>query len=1119
MIEDESNNNKLSSNHSLNHIEEPNEPLVEKNNVISLDVSNKNKNNKNKLEDEEENCFVSFLRSIFPCFKKIDTKTRREVYFRNYLRNITLYSNEIKNNKYNIFTFFPLVLFNQFSQFGNAFYLVMTITQFIDVLVVGFLFSYLSPLCIVVAVSMAKEFYDDYYRIKTDRKTNSEIYIKYERNIIEGSKFQLKNVLAKDIKIGDIIEVPKNKRAPADLLILKTLDNKDNNCFIRTDQLDGETDWKLRKAPGYTQNLSIEDIISLNGNAEYEPPSKLIYNFEGVLNITDENNKIIKEPLNLENTFWMSTVSASCKIVGIVIYTGNETRARMNSSKSKIKRGLLDYELNLINVYLFVIMFVLALILTLLKNSYTLNTVFVFFRFIVLFCGIIPIALRVNLDVSKTFFSYEINRDENIKNTIARNSTIPEELGRISYLFSDKTGTLTKNEMIFKNIAMENDLFSEQSFNDLLNILNEECKKFDAPLMDIINLLKNQNDEQSSMEELKRSKRIRRNRNKLIRDTITAMILCNNVTPIIDSEQKVTYQASSPDEVALVKFAETLNMKLNFRTDKEIKFINANEIEESYDILANFPFSSDTKRMGILLRNKKYNHIIFYLKGAENVILKYVKEEYKGYIKENAENLADKGLRTLVLTQKIVSEEFYQNWKIEYDNALTSMENRKGKIAEAISKLENDLDFLCVTGVEDLLQDNVNTTIDKLRDAGIKIWMLTGDKIETATCISISTGLKAKSFKLHKIRFDTLPHESDEEDISIIKDKLLEYNKLNTPQTPYLLIIDGDSLDIALKHHEAIFFGVSKNAPSVVCCRCSPTQKRIIVKTIKKYVDARTAAVGDGGNDVAMIQEADVGIGIVGKEGLQASLASDYSILQFDYLSNLILWWGRLSYKNTCTMANFVIHRGLIISLIQFIFSLMFYYNSVALYNGVLIMGYSTIYTCLPSISVLLDEDTDRENCLKFPNLYNKLLKGREMNLKNFLWWVFKSIFQASIIMFGSIFLFKDQLFIMIVTVTFTALIFLEILNVYTEINKFHPFMVFCLLATGIVYLLTLILFKNILDVASIFEGEVFLKILLIAIASWLPFFLINRIKKKFFPETAEKLNLVNSNNNIINLD
>ena len=133
-----------------------------------------------------------------------------------------------------------------------------------------------------------------------------------------------------------------------------------------------------------------------------------------------------------------------------------------------------------------------------------------------------------------------------------------------------------------------------------------------------------------------------------------------------------------------------------------------------------------------------------------------------------------------------------------------------------------------------------------------------------------------------------------------------------------MLIIDGDSLDLGLKECPAEFYNSAMKAPSVVCCRCSPTQKRIICKNIKKYTQCRTAAVGDGGNDVAMIQEADVGIGIVGKEGLQASLAADYSIKEFKSLSILLLWWGRIAYKNTSTMANFIVHRGLIIAFCQF---------------------------------------------------------------------------------------------------------------------------------------------------------------------------------------------------------
>ena len=1078
-------------------------------------------NQKQQTTSNRPTLFHEIIIKIFPCLHHVDQLSKKHIFLKESELNYTYFSNKVENHKYNLISFVPVVIFNQFKQFGNFFYLIMTLTQFVPVLIVGFLFSYLSPLVIVVGVTMIKELYDDINRRYQDRITNNQIYTIYKNNINnEPEEIQ---VTSANLKIGDFIIINENQRVPADIILLKTFNNDadDNHAFIRTDQLDGETDWKLRKALGSTQKLTITEIINLDAFIEYEAPSKLIYNFEGVFECNIDNNNIIKEPLSLENTLWSSTVLASKKAFGIVCYTGNETRARMNSSEPKIKIGILDDEINKINVYLFFIMCALSAVITIMKivvyHVLSWNLFFIFFRFIVLFCGIIPISLRVNLDVSKTYFSLMINRDESIKDTIARNSTIPEELGRITYVFTDKTGTLTKNEMIFKKIAMEMDQFSEESFNELNLILDDECKKYDAALLDSNNnniMQYNESVDTISTnpinKEERRGKKNKRQRTKVIRDTITSMVLCNNVTPIQDKDNPdlYTYQASSPDEVALVKFAETLDMRLIYRSDSEIHIKNKANVIEEYEILANFPFSSDTKRMGIVLKNKKYGHIIFYLKGAENVMTEYVKEEYKGYIKENAESLAAKGLRTLVLTERIVSQNEFDKWIQEYNEALTSMEHRKEKVSQAISKLEKNMDFLCVTGVEDLLQDRVNTTIENLRNAGMKIWMLTGDKIETATCIAISCGLKAKNHTIYSIKYDDFEHEDKDEDIRILKEKLTEYNNLS-PENPHIFIIDGDTLDLALKNVEQEFFETAMKAPSVVCCRCSPTQKRIIVKTIKKYTDKRTAAVGDGGNDVAMIQEADVGIGIVGKEGLQASLAADYSILEFNYLDTLLLWWGRLAYKNTSQMSNFIIHRGLIISLIQFIFSCIFYFNSVALYNGVLIMGYSTIYTCFPSISVLLDQDTDKKNVMKFPGLYKKLLMGRELNLKIFLWWVFKSIFQAFVIMIGALFLFEENLFLIIVTVTFTALIFLEILNVYTEINKFHKFMGFSLIGTFFCYLISIYLLPNLLNTAEITSLSFLLKIASLSIISWFPFFALNKIKKWCFPETIEKLNAI----------
>lgn len=458
--------------------------------------------------------------------------------------------------------------------------------------------------------------------------------------------------------------------------------------------MDGETDWKLRKPSLFTQKFeNYEDILDLKGCLVIEPPSKQIYNFIGQLNIVSDSI-VIKEPLSLENTMWANTVLASKKVLGIVIYTGKETRSQMNSSLPRSKVGMLDLELNMLNKLLFLIMLLSSFIILLIKGfsqNYASNFI-TFFRFVVLLCSIIPISLRVNLDISKTVNSNAINNDENIPDSIVRNSTIPEELGRIQYVFSDKTGTLTRNEMIFKKIAFETDLFTDANTSDLRLILEDDCKVGSGPALDLVN--------KDKFIDVNNNKRIRRNRNKVIRDAITAMALCHNVTPTYLENGEIFFQASSPDEVALVQTATKLGIKLIARTDKEIKILNANEVEESYEILSIFPFSSETKRMGIILRSKLHNYIIFYLKGAENIMEKFVKDDYKSHIKENAENLASTGLRTLVLSQKLIDKAFYENWQEKYRNAELSMENRNEKIREVINLLENNMDFLAVSGVE-----------------------------------------------------------------------------------------------------------------------------------------------------------------------------------------------------------------------------------------------------------------------------------------------------------------------------------------------------------------------------------------------------------------------------------
>ena len=970
----------------------------------------------------------------------------------------------------------------------------MAISQFIPELKVGFLFSYVAPLAFVLIVTLLREAIDDIKRYKRDKEQNSQEFIRIDMN---GSK----KIYSKQIQIGDLIEIKKGQRVPADILVIKTYDK---NIYIKTDQLDGETDWKLRKPIPYFQNLrlenddNLEEIFLSDCHFIIEPPSKKIYDFSGLLEVNSNTHQIlnqqniIKQPLNCDNTIWMNSILASKKIIGLVIYTGKETRAEMNSSLPKNKVGELDKEVNYFSKFLFCLMLLLALVILFIRGfaKKFKNNIIIYCRFVVLLCSIIPISLKINLDIAKSFNSYRISNDERIEGAIARNSMIPEELGRIDYIFTDKTGTLTRNEMLFKKLSTEIGTFSEENKEDLKLILNDECSLYKYPCGDLIN-----NKDPSIYNT---NKRIRRNRNKIIRDAITALCLCNNVTPIYNANSdEYDYQASSPDEIALVKFASELNMQLKYRDDTDITLQDSNNYEEKFKILALFPFSSDTKRMGIVLNNIETNQKIFYLKGAENVICKLVKEDYTGIIKENTESLSSIGLRTLVICQKLLSNEDFEKWNKIYQEAITSLEHRKKKIEQAMNLLENKMELLCITGVEDQLQEEVSDTIESLKNAGIKIWMLTGDKVETATCIAISSGLKSKNQKTAYIK-------------NILDPKIIssELEKIKF-QNEFILIIDGNCLDICLKNCKNIFFEVSLKAKSVVCCRCSPTQKAKIIKIVKDLTNnkKRLLAIGDGGNDVAMIQEAHVGVGIVGKEGKQASLSADYSINNFKDLKLLLLWFGRISYKNTATIAHFVIHRGLIISFLELIFIILFYCVPIALYNGNLMVGYSTIYTALPVISLIFDEDTTFNNVIKFPSIYKDLQKGRQLSTKTFLGWFWKSLFQSSIIMLSGIFFFEHS-FMKISTVTFTCLILAELLNVYTEINKFHYVMYVSLALTFSCYIFSLWFLTSVLDLSYLDFNNIF-KIIIVTFFSWIPFYLLKKIMSCIYPETHEKLNIL----------
>ncbi|XP_070368921.1 probable phospholipid-transporting ATPase IIB isoform X9 [Equus asinus] len=948
--------------------------------------------------------------------------------------------NSIKNQKYNVFTFIP----------G------------------GF----------VLAVTIVREAVDEFRRFQRDKEVNSQLYSK----LTVRGKVQVKS---SDIQVGDLIIVEKNQRIPSDMVFLRTSE-KAGSCFIRTDQLDGETDWKLKVAVSCTQRLPA---------------------------LGEDSDPPVHESLSIENTLWASTIVASGTVIGVVIYTGKETRSVMNTSNPKNKVGLLDLELNQLTKALFLALVALSLVMVTLQGfvgPWYRNL----FRFLLLFSYIIPISLRVNLDMGKAAYGWMIMRDENIPGTVVRTSTIPEELGRLVYLLTDKTGTLTQNEMIFKRLHLGTVSYGTDTMDEIQShVMNSYSQMYSQASGNNANSTPPRKAQSSAP-------KVRKSVSSRVHEAVKAIALCHNVTPVYEaragvtgeteyaevdqdfSDENRTYQASSPDEVALVQWTESVGLTLVNRDLTSMQLRTPGGQILTYCILQMFPFTSESKRMGVIVRDEATAEITFYMKGADVAMSTIV--QYNDWLEEECGNMAREGLRTLVVAKRALTEEQYQDFESRYSQAKLSVHDRMLKVAAVVESLEREMELLCLTGVEDQLQADVRPTLEMLRNAGIKIWMLTGDKLETATCIAKSSHLVSRTQDIHTFRPVTSRGEAH-----------LELNAFRRKHD-CALVISGDSLEVCLRYYEHELAELACQCPAVVCCRCSPTQKARIVKLLQQRTGKRTCAIGDGGNDVSMIQAADCGIGIEGKEGKQASLAADFSITQFKHIGRLLMVHGRSSYKRSAALGQFVMHRGLIISTMQAVFSSVFYFASVPLYQGFLMVGYATIYTMFPVFSLVLDQDVKPEMAMLYPELYKDLTKGRSLSFKTFLVWVLISIYQGGILMYGALLLFESE-FVHVVAISFTALILTELLMVALTVRTWHWLMVVAEFLSLGCYIASLaflneyfgigrVSFGAFLDVAFITTVTFLWKVSAITVVSCLPLYVLKYLKRKLSPPSYSKL-------------
>lgn len=601
--------------------------------------------------------------------------------------------------------------------------------------------------------------------------------------------------------------------------------------------------------------------------------------------------------------------------------------------------------------------------------------------------------------------------------------------------------------------------------------------------------------------------RTRRDISSRVRDLVLALALCHNVTPTTDEEdgQPVTaYQASSPDEIAIVKYTEEVGLKLAYRDRRKIILRSAGPGAATIkaEILDVFPFTSDSKRMGIIVKIAEnqpnspahlQGDIWFFQKGADTVMTSIVAAN--DWLDEETANMAREGLRTLVVGRKKLSSQQYNEFSAKHKQASLTLDARDSLMSKVVQEyLERDLELLGVTGVEDKLQKDVKPSLELLRNAGVKIWMLTGDKVETARCVAVSSKLVSRGQFIYTV--------SKLKDLDAAQEAL---DFLHS-KTEVCLLIDGESLALMLSQFRASFISVAVRLPTVIACRCSPTQKAEVASLIRHHTKKRICCIGDGGNDVSMIQAADVGIGIVGKEGRQASLAADFSITHFHHLTKLLFWHGRNSYKRSAKLAQFIMHRGLIISACQTMYSIASHFDPKGLFINWLLVGYATVYTNAPVFSLVLDRDVDEGLANLYPELYKELKTGRSLSYRSFFTWVLVSVYQGSVIQGLSQILVQETSGPRLISVSFTALVFNELVMVAIAITTWHPTMVFCIVGTGAVYAGSVPFLGDYFDLEYVITWGWLWRVAVVAAVSLIPVWAAKLITRTWSPPSYRKV-------------
>ncbi|OBT97906.2 hypothetical protein VE01_03868 [Pseudogymnoascus verrucosus] len=875
----------------------------------------------------------------------------------------------------------------------------------------------------------------------------------------------------KNVQVGDFVRIYNDDQLPADVVILSTSD-PDGACYVETKNLDGETNLKVRHAlQSGKQIRHARDCERTEFVIESEPPHANLYQYSAAARWTQYNEKnpdSMGEPMvepiginnmllrgcNLRNTEW---------VLAVVVFTGFDTKIMINSGFTPSKRSRITRELNWNVVYNFGILFFMCLIAALVEGvafskdgtsikhfefgsiggSPGTNGFITFFAALIHFQNLVPISLYISLEIIKTLQAFFIYSDtemyyERLDYPCTPKSwNISDDLGQIEYIFSDKTGTLTQNVMEFKKATINGHPYGEAYTEAQAGMqkrqgidVAKEGERVRAEIEDarkrmLAGLRKLHNNPYLHDDELTfiapdfvtdLAGESTREQQLACEKFMLALALCHTVisetTP--GDPPRIEFKAQSPDEAALVATARDVGYTVLGNSMDGIR-LNVQGEERSYKILNTLEFNSTRKRMSAIIEMPD-GKIVLFCKGADSMIYSRLKRgeqpELRRETAEHLEMFAREGLRTLCIAERELDPAEYSRWNQEYEVASFAITNREDKMEAVADSIERDLTLLGGTAIEDRLQEGVPDTIALLANAGIKLWVLTGDKVETAINIGFSCNLLNNDMELIVFKFEdeqlsTAEAELDKHlasfGITGSDEELKAAKKNHEPPAPtHAIVIDGDSLKLVLDDQlRQKFLLLCKQCKSVLCCRVSPAQKAAVVSMVKLGLDVITLSIGDGANDVAMIQKADIGVGIAGEEGRQAVMSSDYAIGQFRYLQRLVLVHGRWSYRRLGeTIANFF-YKNIVWTFSLFWYQIFCDFDISYLYHITYITLFNLAFTSLAVILMgVLDQDVSDKVSLEVPQLYRRGIERKEWTQRKFWLYMLDGFFGSVICFF-----------------------------------------------------------------------------------------------------------------------